>query len=153
MAATASILKKNLFNKARHRKAKLFSALLNETHTESYPNGNCGYQQGVIYALCDLFPECVHRRVSGDPHSMGHVTFDTSKLSTNDETLISRLILMADGLPVDDNNPRAGWKAAYAGADYVAWKKRRSVWQDMQAECRGYYSRLPEMVSRQDLCA
>lgn len=147
MAATASVLKKNLFNKARVRKAQLFSTLLNECFTCSYPNGNSGYEQSVIFVLAEIFPACVARKVYGDVHTMGHVTFDPSGLTLEDEAIIRKLIEMEDGLPVDEQNPRGAWKPHYEGADYHSWKKRRSVWQAMQGGCRGYYYLLIDKVA------
>lgn len=131
MAATATVLKKDLFNKSRVRKAQLFSTLLNECFTCSYPNGNSGFEQGVVYALAEIFPACVFRRSYGDAHTMGHITFDASKLTADDEAIIRELVKMSDGLPVNDEHPRGSWQPHYEGADYHSWKKRRSVWQDL----------------------
>jgi hypothetical protein len=154
MAATARVIEKNLFNKSRVRKAKLFKALLNECFTCSYPNGNSGYEQSVIYALCEIFPSTVARRVNGDPHSMGHVSFDASHLTTADESKIKNWLLPADGMPVDENNPMRGWAyEIYPVGDPLEGHRhsgkfvdRDSVWKKMQRGCRPYYHRLIGMA-------
>ena len=144
MAVTVTVSKHNLHNKARVRKHKLMVDLLNECYTRSYPNGNSGFEQGVIYALCEMFPKCVERRVSGDPHTMGHVSVNAAWLTPADEQLIHGWLLMADGQEVSDRNPRGGWKPQ-EGSDHPVWVRRKSIWEVMQSNCNGYYSKLVNM--------
>jgi hypothetical protein len=150
MAATASITRKNAFNKTRAAKCVLFGKLLGEVFTQSYPNGNSGYQQGVIYALAAQFPLCVVRRSSGNPVTMGHVTFDPSYLTTEEAQRMEGWLLPADGLPVDENNPVRGWGRTPYPADHKfagmfhseRFMNRDTVFRVMQRECGGYFSRL-----------
>lgn len=141
MATTVRILSKNLFNKSRFKKCQAFKALLNETFTESYPNGNSGYCQTAIAAIANTFPKCVVKRTNGDPVSMGHIVFDPSKMTPDDMLLCKKLTCMVDGLPVDENHPRGGWTLAYEGADWHRWVNRVSVFEKLQKDSRN--NRIP----------
>lgn len=150
MAATASITRKNAFNKTRAVKCAIFTRLLDQVVTQRYPNGNSGYQQGVVYALTQQFPATVVLRCGGDPHSMGHVTFDPSRLTAEEAKRVEGWLLPADGQPVDANNPVRGWGRTPYPADHKhaglfhseRFMDRDTIFKVMQRECGGYFSRL-----------
>ena len=97
MAITIHIIK-NTHNASQFKKWLAIQKLVNSLPTESYPNGNSGISEVVArrlfggHYLYENAPlnNLLKRATAGDPHTMGRMTLDPSRLTQEQLTLLQK---------------------------------------------------------------
>lgn len=76
------VAKKTRFNKSRVIKAQLLEQVIAALPTQSFPNGNSGYNSYYARPMIQYFENCIVRENAGDPHTPSYVLLDASKMTS-----------------------------------------------------------------------
>jgi len=76
------VTRKNCFNKPRAQKANLLEQVIAALPTQSFPNGNSGYNSYYARPILNFFDNCIVRENAGNPNTPNYVLLDASKMTS-----------------------------------------------------------------------